>query len=226
MFGFKTSAVIAAAFSAIAFFSSPAFGATVALDIGGPADGFDPLGPPSLAVAANEGAAATFQVNSALTNASFDFGLYCFSQNGCSGLAYLTNSPLGPSGSIAGLMSVVNVSGGFGTTTVNSAFTGMNLLSGTYSVVLWMTQGLSSWVGSQSPVFSGDGRVASLSSSLIPTAQGNYFPTSAFVGANSTFQYVLRADAAVSAVPLPASGFLLIGAMGAFGALRSKRKST
>ena len=219
---FCKTKLAALAFSALALLACPVAASTGVLDIGGPADGFDPLGPSSLAVAADDGAAATFQFNSDLVNASFEFGLYCFKLSGCSGLAYLTSSTLG---SIAGLISVVNVAGAFGTSTLNTAFSGIDLVAGTYSVALQMTMGLSNWVGSQLPLFSGDGRVTSLFSALIPDAEGSYFPTSSFVGANSTFQYVLTAISAIPPVPLPAIRLLMLGSFGIFGVLRRRRKS-
>jgi len=203
--------------------ASPVAASTVALDIGGPADGFDSLGPDTLAVAASDGAAATFEVLTDLTNARFDFGIYCFTLTGCSGTVFLTSSALGPTGSIIGLMTVDSASASFGTTTTNTAFAGIDLMAGIYSVVLRVSEGHASWVGSTAPDLLGDGRAASISSSLVSVPEFNYFPTSEFVSASSTFQYVLSADVEISAVPLPAGGFLLIGGIGILGIFRRRK---
>ena len=205
--------------------SSAAMASTVVLGVGGPPNGVASLGPKGQSAAASDGAGATFQVNSALKNARFDFDLFCYTSSGCSGLAYLTNSPLGPTGSIAGLKEVLAINGGFQRTT-QSAFSGLDLTVGIYSLVIEMTVGHSAWVGSQSPIFGGDGRATHLSEVLIPSREGNYFPTSKTTPLTSyTLNYNLLVDPVVPPVPLPASALLLLGAIGALGAVRNSKRA-
>ncbi|NHX27073.1 hypothetical protein HA397_24135, partial [Escherichia coli] len=109
-FGFRINS-IAALIAGLFVLASPATASTVALDIQGPQDGYESLGPDTLPVAASDGAAATFSLNADLTNAAFSFDLFCFTPTGCSGLAYLTQSPVGPTGSIAGLKAVSAIVG-------------------------------------------------------------------------------------------------------------------
>ncbi|PHQ97421.1 MAG: hypothetical protein COB40_04630 [Marinosulfonomonas sp.] len=199
-------------------FALPVTASTVTLDIGGPSDGVEAIGPTT----AYAGAAATFSVNSALTNASLNFDLFCLSRP-CAGTVFLTKSTLGPTGSIVGLLAGSQFSGGAGTYT---AFSGLNLAVGTYSVVVQISQGFSGWIGSQSPTFLGDGRVTHVASSLISSLNPNYAPTSVFTPLTSyTLGYVLSANAAIAPVPLPATGLLLFGAVGLIGAARRKRKA-
>lgn len=208
-YGFALAAAL------IALSGQAATAATItALDIAGPSDQTMVLSSGSY-----NGVATTFTLTDSLFDASFNFDVLCAATE-CSGRVYLmdadatTGSP-----SIFDTLGTSSYSVGFSTSgTSITGFSGIDLLAGTYSVMMTEIAGTAFWIGSSAPVVSGAG--AEEGGSIQYEAPTVFVPefTSYSYFSTPVLQYQLTGDDGrtdPSPVPLPASGFLLLGALGA-----------
>ena len=172
-------------------------------------------------ISGNQGVGVTFDLLSDVTNAGFELTFACYTVSGCSGLIQWTDTGLGP-GSLN--QDAAFFSTGFGITTL-TAFTGLNLAAGTWSVLVSLDNEIQTgvWVGPLgAPVIDGDGR-ADLGSTQIIDGFNQPNPVqSTFLNSNNLVSFTLTADAAPEVVPLPASLFPLMIGIFALGRFRKR----
>ena len=211
---FCSAAALGLGFGAQGAWAAP----VTAIDIGGPQDAAV-----TLSNGTQNGVATTFTLSDDLFDASFEFDILCVG-GGCSGRIFVVSADV-TTGSPSILSTVdassYSVGSSFSGTAV-TGFSGLDLLAGTYSVLMTEVTGIAAWLGSSSPVASeilgvdGDSITYEAPSDLLPAF------TSFSVLTSPVLQYRLTGDDGTdpSPVPLPAAGFLLLGALGAMWSQR------
>lgn len=200
--------------------ASGAQGSTLVLGVGGPLDAGLAIGPG----VSTPGIATTFTTTSDVADISVSFGIRCF--GGCLGEVVLTSALPGPKAPALSLKGLESFSVASGSSTVSGLFDGLSLVAGeTYSLIVALSEGNAILQASRDPVESSP--ILSDGEDLMITALNG---TSTFRShfdpvpdSNGEFHYAITATLpAPAAVPLPASGLMLIASFALGAALRRK----
>jgi hypothetical protein len=148
----------------------------------------------------------------------------CFTQAGCSGLVQWTNTGLGPASlnQDAALFSV-----DFGKSII-TAFSGLDLAAATWSVLVTLEDSIAQtavWTGSRAAsIVDGDGRASLGATQIIDNFDPNNPVRSTFMTTSNSVDFMLTADEAITAVPLPMTAIPMISGLLAFGVFGRRRK--
>ncbi len=183
------------------------------IDVSGPLDFSQPTGPDQTF----DSVAATFSLGSDVSGASLSLDILCV-LGPCAGQFYLTSSDVSAgSPSLLDLVdvSVFNVATDFGGASA-IGFSGLDLMAGTYSLQMTFQSGLGGWLGSSVPNttslpgFSVGGAVSYRADNpLLP-----FFSSSQPLGYAPSFTLTGTLPNSPTAVPLPATVWLSLGALG------------
>lgn len=175
-----------------------------------------------LGVTGPAGLGLVFEVTSAISNADFEIDIECIGP--CTGEAFLTRD------SIRDGVSLVDLIAGYEITAdgVQTAFSGIDLGAGRYSVVVVQRSGDFGWYGAEPATFSGDGSVSYRGNGAVTSFDSGFPPSSLwsdypdYVPGLSITGTSSGGTPPPAPVPLPAGGWLLLGAVGYF-AHRARR---
>lgn len=221
----SASVALAASLLIVSGASTQARAATL-LDVGGAADA-------TVDLLSGVVHGTTFTVSETILNWSLSAPILCLGLgSACAGQVLLHQGALGSSASLTGLIDGLAISGANFDFELN-ALTGGQLDPGDYTLFASFTSGIAGWSAGSAPVRTG-GEAAADSLDVSASSAAGYLPQSSFtviLGDFSAF-YTLTGDRVapppppppppVGEVPLPAGGWMLLGAMAALAGLRRR----
>ena len=178
-------------------------------------------GDTGLTIATGEAGAISFVLTQAFTNVTIDAPLVCISTAPCVGGLWVQQTSIGAGASFADSLFAQPYP--VGTTPLVS---GLSLGSGTYFLILSMSQGTAAWLGSLSPTQSiAAGASLGLeftSSSLQPFVPQSTFSVSFAAG---SLHYTVTGDSSTTPpTPVPEPGTLLLVGLGGLALIRRVRR--
>lgn len=221
---FSASVAIAASLLVVSGPTTQARAATL-LDVGGVADA-------TVNLLSGVVHGTTFTVSETILNWSLTAPILCLGLGStCAGQVLLHQGTLGPAASLTGLIDGLAISGADFDFEV-TALTGGRLDPGDYTLFASFTSGIAGWSAGSAPVRTG-GVAATDSLDVNASSAAGYLPQSSFSVILSDFSafYALTGDRVappppppppIGEVPLPAGGWMLLGAMAALAGLRRR----